>query len=98
MRVAYKEVPITRKPFADDLNKGTASPVGDKTESTAAFDAVGRVYPDVELTYVGANGREHFFQRWGDPTAYVVPVSTGWVLTPSCFSGPYKGVQSVPSP
>jgi hypothetical protein len=37
------------------------------------------VYPDVELTYVGTDGREHFFQKWGDPTAYVVPVSADWI-------------------
>lgn len=34
---------------------------------------------DVELTYVGTDGREHFFQKWGDPTAYVIPVSAGWI-------------------
>lgn len=70
---------MTRKPFADDLGKVAASPVGDKTEFEAAFDAVRRAYPEVELTYVGTNGSEHFFQKWGDPTAYVVPVSTGWL-------------------
>jgi hypothetical protein len=79
---AYKEELMTRKPFTDDLDKGAASPVGDKTEFKAAFDAVRRVYPDVELTYVGTDGYEHFFQKWGDPIAYVVPVSTGWILDP----------------
>lgn len=58
---------------------GAASPAGDRTEFKAAFDAVRRVHPDLELTYVGTNGREHSFQKLGDPIASVVPVSTGWI-------------------
>ena len=79
MKAACTEQPMTCKPFADDLDKGAASPVGDKAEFKAAFDAVRRAYPDVELAYVGTDGREHFFQKWRDPMAYVVPVSEGWI-------------------
>jgi hypothetical protein len=60
------------------LDKFSASPVGDRAEYRAAFAAAKATYPDVELGYIGTDGAAHYFQKLGEPLAYLVPVSDGW--------------------
>jgi hypothetical protein len=72
---------MARKSFPSKRNAldvGAASPVGDRAEFKAAFDAIRAAYPGAALTYVGTDGADHYFQKHGDATAYVVPVSKGW--------------------
>lgn len=69
---------MNRKPFPRDLDVGAASPIGDRAEFVAAFLAIRQAAPTRVLIYVGTDGREHFFQEYGVPTAYSIPVSPGW--------------------
>lgn len=73
---------MTRKSPVRNLDKFSASPVGDKAEFSKAFTAVQKAYPGIELGYIGFAKGEHFFQLTGDPVAYVVPASRGW--SPRC--------------
>jgi hypothetical protein len=67
-----------KAPF--NLDKFAASPVGDRNEFAKAFRAIRGVYPSIDLTYIGTDGRYHYFQKWGDPVSYAVPVTSGWKL------------------
>jgi len=60
------------------LDKFAASPVSDKVEFRAAFDAAHAAYPDVKLGYIGTDGKHHYFQESGVAEAYLVPVTHGW--------------------
>jgi hypothetical protein len=60
------------------LDKFSASPVGDRDEFDSAFAAIGKLYPRVDLGYIGTDGHQHYFQKWGDPVSYAVPVTNGW--------------------
>lgn len=60
------------------LDKFRFSPVGktaqDRAEFKAAFDLAHGLYPGVDLTYIGTDGRQHYFQERGVTEAYVVPL------------------------
>jgi hypothetical protein len=62
----------------DNLDKFTASPMGDKEEFKTAWERTKALYPNVTLTYIGTDGFNHYFQEHGVELAYVVPVSKNW--------------------
>jgi hypothetical protein len=67
-----------RKQTPRHLDKFAASPVGDKKEFERAYAAIQRAHPELNLGYVGTDGKLHYFQVRDDPIAYTVPVSAGW--------------------
>ena len=64
--------------YPKHLDKFSASPVGDKAEFRAAFDAIQSKHPDKEIEYIGTDGALHYFQERGNATPFTVAVSDGW--------------------
>lgn len=73
---------MNRRHAPRNLDLVAASPIGDVMEFAAAFLAIRRAAPTRVLTYVGTDGRAHYFRAPGDPMAYTLPVSPGWTPPP----------------
>jgi len=62
----------------NELDKFSASPVGDRVEFKKLFELAKEKYPELELEYIGYRDGKHYLQLWGDPTEFWVPSSESW--------------------
>lgn len=76
-RVAVDQVALST------LNLIAASPVGDAAEFDAAYKKLAELEGTsvAHLRLIGTSKHFHYFQEWGNPFLFEVPVSPSWTPT-----------------